>query len=72
LVAIYNSTFSNFCPAGLMLRDAYMDATGSPMRSATRRSTSPASRSRWRCTGPQSFAECDVCLLVGANTLVSM
>jgi hypothetical protein len=31
-VAIHNGTSSNFCPAGVMLRDAFMDAIRSPMR----------------------------------------
>ena len=76
-VAIYNGTFSNFCPAGVMLRDAFMDAIGSPMRFTNATIDQPgkpiamALHGRWG-GGPQSFAESDVCMLVGANTLVSM
>jgi len=76
-VAVYAGTFSNFCPAGVMLRDAFMDAIGSPMRFSNATIDQPgkpiamALHGRWGA-GPQAFAESDVCLLVGANTLVSM
>jgi anaerobic selenocysteine-containing dehydrogenase len=76
-VAIYNGTFSNFCPAGVMLRDAFMDAIGSPMRFTNATIDQPGKpvamglHGRWGA-GPQAFAEADVCMLVGANTLVSM
>ena len=76
-VALYGGTFSHFCPAGVMLRDAFMDAIGSPMRFSNATIDQPgkpismAMHGRWGA-GPQSFAESDVCMLVGANTLVSM
>ena len=40
-VAMYSGTFSHFCPAGVMLREAFMDAIGSPMR-FTQRHDRPA------------------------------
>ena len=76
-VAIYNGTFSNFCPAGVMVRDAFMDALGSPMRFSNATIDQPGKpiamglHGRWGA-GPQAFADADVCMLVGANTLVSM
>jgi len=76
-VAIYNGTFSNFCPAGVMVRDAFMDALGSPMRFTNATIDQPGKpvamglHGRWGA-GPQAFADADVCMLVGANTLVSM
>ena len=76
-VAMYGGTFSHFCPAGVMLRDAFMDAIGSPMRFSNATIDQPgkpismALHGRWGA-GPQSFAEADTCLLVGANPLVSM
>jgi anaerobic selenocysteine-containing dehydrogenase len=76
-VAIYNGTFSNFCPAGVMVRDAFMDAIGSPMRFTNATIDQPGKpvamglHGRWGA-GPQAFADADVCMLVGANTLVSM
>lgn len=76
-VAMYSGTFSHFCPAGVMLRDAFMDAVGSPLRFSNATLDQPgkpismALHGRWGA-GPQAFADADVCLLVGANTLVSM
>jgi anaerobic selenocysteine-containing dehydrogenase len=76
-VAIYGGTFSHFCSAGVMLRDAFMDAIGSPMRFSNATIDQPgkpismALHGRWGA-GPQAFADADVCLLVGANPLVSM
>jgi anaerobic selenocysteine-containing dehydrogenase len=76
-VALYAGTFSHFCPAGVMLRDAFMDAIGSPMRFTNATIDQPgkpismALHGRWGA-GPQAFADADVCLLVGANPLVSM
>lgn len=76
-VALYGGTFSNFCPAGVMAREAFMNAIGSPMRFSNATIDQPgkpiamAIHGRWGA-GPQSFADSDVCLLVGANTLVSM
>jgi anaerobic selenocysteine-containing dehydrogenase len=76
-VAMYSGTFSHFCPAGVMLRDAFMDAIGSPMRFTNATIDQPgkpismALHGRWG-GGPQAFADADVCLLVGANPLVSM
>jgi anaerobic selenocysteine-containing dehydrogenase len=76
-VAIYGGTFSNFCPAGVMARDAFMDAIGSPMRFSNATIDQPgkpiamALHGRWGA-GPQAFADADVCMLVGANPLVSM
>ncbi len=60
-----------------MLRDAFMDAIGSPMRFTNATIDQPgkpiamAMHGRWGA-GPQAFADADVCLLVGANPLVSM
>jgi anaerobic selenocysteine-containing dehydrogenase len=76
-VAMYGGTFSHFCPAGVMARDAFMDAIGSPMRFTNATIDQPgkpismALHGRWGA-GPQAFADADVCLLVGANPLVSM
>ena len=76
-VALYGGTFSHFCSAGVMLRDAFMDAIGSPMRFTNATIDQPgkpismALHGRWGA-GPQAFADADVCLLVGANPLVSM
>ena len=76
-VAMYAGTFSHFCPAGVMLREAFMDAIGSPMRFTNATIDQPgkpiamALHGKWGA-GPQAFADADVCLLVGANTLVSM
>jgi anaerobic selenocysteine-containing dehydrogenase len=76
-VAMYGGTFSHFCSAGVMLRDAFMDAIGSPMRFSNATIDQPgkpismALHGRWGA-GPQAFADADVCLLVGANPLVSM
>lgn len=76
-VAMYGGTFSHFCPAGVMLREAFMDAIGSPMRFSNATIDQPgkpismALHGKWGA-GPQDFAEADVCLLVGANPLVSM
>ncbi len=76
-VAMYAGTFSHFCPAGVMLREAFMDAIGSPMRFTNATIDQPgkpiamALHGKWGA-GPQAFADSDVCLLVGANTLVSM
>ncbi len=74
---MYGGTFSHFCSAGVMLRDAFMDAIGSPMRFSNATIDQPgkpismALHGRWGA-GPQAFADADVCLLVGANPLVSM
>lgn len=76
-VGMYGGTFSHFCPAGIMVRDAFMDAIGSPMRFSNATIDQPgkpiamALHGRWGA-GPQAFADSDVCMLVGANTLVSM
>ena len=76
-VAMYGGTFSHFCPAGVMLREAFMDAIGSPMRFSNATIDQPgkpismALHGKWGA-GPQDFAEADVCLLIGANPLVSM
>jgi anaerobic selenocysteine-containing dehydrogenase len=76
-VAMYGGTFSHFCPAGVMLRDAFMDAIGSPMRFTNATIDQPgkpismALHGRWGA-GPQGFTDADVCLVVGANPLVSM
>lgn len=76
-IAMYSGTFSHFCPAGVMLRDAFMDALGAPLRFTNATIDQPgkpismALHGKWGA-GPQAFADSDVCLLVGANTLVSM
>jgi anaerobic selenocysteine-containing dehydrogenase len=76
-LAMYSGTFSHFCPAGVMLREAFMDAIGSPMRFTNATIDQPgkpiamALHGKWGA-GPQAFADSDVCMLVGANTLVSM
>jgi len=76
-VAMYGGTFSHFCSAGVMLRDAFMDAIGSPMRFSNATIDQPgkpismALHGRWGA-GPQAFADADVCMLVGSNPLVSM
>jgi anaerobic selenocysteine-containing dehydrogenase len=76
-VAVYGGTFSNFCPAGVMAREAFLDAIGTPMRFSNATIDQPgkpiamALHGRWGA-GPQAFADADVCMLVGANTLVSM
>ncbi|MEJ8567890.1 molybdopterin-containing oxidoreductase family protein [Elongatibacter sediminis] len=76
-VAIYGGTFSNFCPAGVMTRHAFMDAIGSPMRFSNATIDQPgkpiamALHGRWGA-GPQPFDSADVCLVIGANPLVSM
>lgn len=76
-VAMYGGTFSHFCPAGVMIRDAFMDAIGSPMRFSNATIDQPgkpismALHGKWGA-GPQNFADADVCLLVGCNPLVSM
>ena len=76
-IALYGGTFSHFCPAGVMLRESFMDAIGSPMRFSNATIDQPgkpismALHGRWGA-GPQAFADSDVCLLVGANPLVSM
>ena len=76
-IAMYGGTFSHFCPAGVMLREAFMDAIGSPMRFSNATIDQPgkpismALHGKWGA-GPQDFADADVCLLVGANPLVSM
>jgi anaerobic selenocysteine-containing dehydrogenase len=60
-----------------MLRDAFMDAVGSPMRFTNATIDQPgkpismALHGRWGA-GPQAFADAGVCLLLGANPLVSM
>ena len=76
-IAMYGGTFSHFCPAGVMLREAFMDAVGSPMRFTNATIDQPgkpismALHGKWGA-GPQDFADADVCMLVGANPLVSM
>jgi anaerobic selenocysteine-containing dehydrogenase len=76
-IAMYSGTFSHFCPAGVMLRDAFMDALGAPLRFTNATIDQPgkpismALHGKWGA-GPQAFADSDVCLLLGANTLVSM
>jgi len=76
-VAMYTGTFSHFCVAGVMTRAAFMDAIGSPMRFSNATIDQPgkpiamALHGRWG-GGPQAFAESDVCMVVGANPLVSM
>jgi len=76
-VAMYNGTFSHFCPGGVMMRHAFMDAIDSPMRFANATIDQPgkpiamALHGRWGA-GPQPFETADVCLVVGANPLVSM
>jgi len=76
-VAMYGGTFSHFCPAGVMLREAFMDAIGSPMRFSNATIDQPgkpismALHGRWGA-GPQAFADADVTLVIGANPLVSM
>jgi len=74
-VAVYGGTFSNFCPAGVMAREAFLDAIGTPMRFSNATIDQPgkpiamALHGRWGA-GPQAFSDADVCMLVGANTLV--
>lgn len=76
-VAMYTGTFSHFCPGGVMTRHAFMDAIGSPMRFSNATIDQPgkpiamAMHGRWGA-GPQLFEDSDVCLVVGANPLVSM
>ena len=76
-VAMYTGTFSHFCVGGVMTRHAFMDAIGSPMHFTNATIDQPgkpiamALHGRWG-GGPQAFAESDVCMLVGANPLVSM
>lgn len=76
-VAMYSGTFSHFCVAGVMTRHAFMDAIDSPMRFSNATIDQPgkpiamALHGRWGA-GPQAFADSDVCMLVGANPLVSM
>lgn len=76
-VGMYGGTFSHFCPAGVMMRDAFMDAIGSPMRFSNATIDQPgkpismALHGKWGA-GPQNFTDADVCLLVGCNPLVSM
>jgi len=76
-VAMYGGTFSHFCPAGVMLREAFMDAVGSPMRFSNATIDQPgkpismALHGRWGA-GPQAFADADVAMVIGANPLVSM
>ena len=76
-VAMYSGTFSHFCPAGVMTRHAFMDAIGSPMRFSNATIDQPgkpiamAMHGRWGA-GPQPFETSDVCLVVGANPLLSM
>jgi len=76
-VAMYSGTFSHFCPAGVMMRHGFMDAIDSPMRFANATIDQPgkpiamALHGRWGA-GPQPFETADVCMVVGANPLVSM
>ncbi len=76
-VAMYTGTFSHFCVAGVMTRHAFMGSLGSPMMFTNATIDQPgkpiamALHGRWG-GGPQAFADSDVCMLVGSNTLVSM
>ena len=76
-VAMYSGTFSHFCVGGVMTRHAFMDAIQSPMRFSNATIDQPgkpiamAAHGRWG-GGPQPFSESDVCLIVGANPLLSM
>ncbi len=76
-VAMYSGTFSHFCVGGVMTRHAFMEAIDSPMRFSNATIDQPgkpiamAVHGRWGA-GPQAFADSDVCMLVGANPLVSM
>lgn len=76
-VAMYSGTFSHFCVAGVMTRQAFMSAIGSPMMFSNATIDQPgkpiamAMHGRWG-GGPQEFADSDVCMLVGSNPLVSM
>lgn len=76
-VAMYTGTFSHFCVGGVMTRQAFMEAIGSPMHFTNATIDQPgkpiamALHGRWGA-GPQAFADSDVCMLVGANPLVSM
>ena len=76
-VAMYTGTFSHFCVGGVMTRHAFMEAIGSPMHFTNATIDQPgkpiamALHGRWGA-GPQAFADADVCMLVGANPLVSM
>jgi anaerobic selenocysteine-containing dehydrogenase len=76
-VAMYSGTFSHFCVGGVMTRHAFMDAIDSPMRFSNATIDQPgkpiamAVHGRWGA-GPQAFADSDVCMMVGANPLVSM
>ena len=76
-VAMYTGTFSHFCVGGVMTRHAFMEAVGSPMHFTNATIDQPgkpiamALHGRWGA-GPQAFADSDVCMLVGANPLVSM
>lgn len=76
-VAMYSGTFSYSCPSGVMTRQAFMDAIDSPMRFSNATIDQPgkpiamALHGRWGA-GPQPFGESDVCLIIGANPLVSM
>ena len=76
-VAMYTGTFSHFCVAGVMTRHAFMDSLGSPMHFTNATIDQPgkpiamAMHGRWGA-GPQPFEDAEVCLIVGANPLVSM
>ena len=76
-VAMYSGTFSHFCVGGVMTRAAFMEAIGSSMVFTNATIDQPgkpiamALHGRWG-GGPQAFSESDVCMLVGANPLVSM
>jgi anaerobic selenocysteine-containing dehydrogenase len=76
-VAMYTGTFSHFCVGGVMTRHAFMEALGSPMHFTNATIDQPgkpiamALHGRWGA-GPQAFADSNVCMLVGANPLVSM
>ena len=76
-VAMYTGTFSHFCVAGVMTRHAFMDSIGSPMHFTNATIDQPgkpiamAMHGRWGA-GPQPFEDAEVCLIVGANPLVSM
>ncbi len=76
-VAMYSGTFSHFCTAGVMTRHAFMDAIDSPMRFSNATIDQPgkpiamAFHGRWG-GGPEAFADSEVCMIVGANPLLSM
>jgi anaerobic selenocysteine-containing dehydrogenase len=76
-VAMFQGAYSHLCVGGVMTRRAFMNAIGSPMSFDNSTIDQPgkpiamALHGRWGA-GPQAFADSDVCLVVGANPLVSM